>query len=86
MFFDIITQPAPPPIKEYMERKDVVLKIKNILDNLEGVCSTKLQGEAILNELERVGMLPPSTKKLKKYETDGRLMEIVEIVNEWENE
>lgn len=66
-----------------MKKKEALYKIKNILDNLKDVCSHKLQSEAILNELERSGMLPPTVKKLKNYDNK---IELVEDVNEWESE
>lgn len=68
-----------------MTKPEAIYKIKNILNNLENVCTNKLKAEAILNELERSGMQPPAVQKLKKYEDGGRLMESVETVNEWED-
>lgn len=64
-----------------MKRKEAIHKIKYLLDNLNSICSTQLQSEAILNELEKVGMLPPKVQKIKKY---NNIMEYIELVNEWE--
>ena len=83
------SNPIPKTIYwNYMKKKEAIYKIKNILDNLDGVCTSKLKAEAVLNELERAGVLPPAVQKLKKYETSHEgeigLFEVVETVNEWE--
>jgi hypothetical protein len=72
-----------------MKRKEPLNKIKSLLINLEGVCTPSLKADLILTELEKLGMLPPHTKVLKKriVEISGEFvpMELIENVNEWEN-
>lgn len=66
-----------------MKRSEALYKIRTILDNLENICTNHLRSQAILNELERSGMLPPKAVKLKKYKET--MMELIENVNEWED-
>lgn len=68
-----------------LKKTEAIYKVKSILDNLNGICTTNLQAEAIINELERVGMKPPQVQKLKKYKDDFRMLELIENVNEWED-
>jgi hypothetical protein len=66
-----------------VRKKEVIYKIKSILDNLDNVCTNQLRAEVILAELDRVGMLPPSVPKVVKHHKN---LELIENVHEWENE
>jgi hypothetical protein len=66
-----------------MTKKEAIFKIKNVLDNLDNVCTNKLKAEAVLNELTKIGMVPPKITKLKK-DTEN-FLEYFDHVNEWED-
>lgn len=64
-----------------MKKSELVYKIKSLLDNLEGVCSNSIKATTIVSEIEKVGMTPPETTKVRKF---NNTFEIIEQVREWE--
>ncbi len=70
-----------------MKKSDVENKIEAVLNNLEKVkMSNKLRAQAVMVELETVGMLPPTTRKLVKTYVKSGMFESVEDVNVWDGE
>lgn len=66
-----------------MNRNVVINKMKSIIDNLEGICTSKLIAELLLAEVEHLGMLPPPITKVKKYPLSENREEVVTL-NEWD--
>lgn len=65
-----------------MKRSEALLKIKDVLDSLDEVCTNKLKADVILTQLEGAGMSPPVITKF----ITSQFMEKEVTSQEWENE
>lgn len=68
-----------------MKRAEVLDKIKAILNNLQEGCSNNLKAQAILLEIESLGMMPPRVEtKVSTWSKHGFMHEIA-YTYKWED-